>query len=232
VKLRAAGADTLPGWPIRLGDTSGKMRVAGRLVPLMRTAHDTQERQIASAGFARLLARLGGDPDGAAEYERLRLTLERFFDWNGASTPDECADEVLDRLARKLEADVVIENIRAFALGVARLVLLEWRRRPVSLSLDDRPEAAAVSASPAQESDADAALRNCFDRCLAGLPAESRTVVLEYYVAERRAKIDNRRRLARMFGISESALRNRVQRVRDRLERCVHRCAGCERSGR
>ena len=56
------------------------------------------------------------------------------------------------------------------------------------------------------------------------------------YVAERRAKIDNRRRLAQIFGFSESALRNRVQRVRDRLERCVqgvhNGCRGDRNRGR
>ena len=35
---------------------------------------------------------------------------------------------------------------------------------------------------------------------------------------------DNRRRLALSLGLSESALRNRVQRVRNRLERCVQTC--------
>jgi DNA-directed RNA polymerase specialized sigma24 family protein len=201
-------------------------------VPLMRTSQTTEELRTGSRGFARLLARSSGDPNRAAEYERLRLTLEKFFDWNGASTPDECADEVLDRIARTLEAGVIIDDVRAFAVGLARLVVIEWRRRPVPPSLDDRSGTADVPGAPAVDSEPDGALRTCFDRCLAALPAESRRIVLEYYVAARRAKIDNRRRLAQMFGISDSALRDRVQRVRDRLERCVHTCAGGELSGR
>ena len=114
--------------------------------------------------------------------------------------------------------------MRSYTLGIARFVLLEWQRRPATVSGADRREIADLSAPPLSLEDEDEPLRACFDRCLSALPDDSRTLVLEYYVAERRAKIDNRRRLAQTFGVSESALRNRVQRVRDRLERCVHTC--------
>jgi DNA-directed RNA polymerase specialized sigma24 family protein len=177
-----------------------------------------------SSGFARLLARL--DPDqhhAAAEYERLRRTLERFFDWNCAWPPDECADETLDRLVLKLATGTEIEDVRAYAHGIARLVLFEWRRRPAPVRMGERGEDRLPAAAPAEEAEGEA-LTACFERCLGALSVESRTLVLEYYVAERRAKIDNRRRLARTLGLSESALRNRVQRVRDRLERCVQAC--------
>ena len=42
---------------------------------------------------------------------------------------------------------------------------------------------------------------------------------------ERSAKITNRRQMASMLGVTESALRNRVQRLRDRLEDCMQGCA-------
>jgi RNA polymerase sigma factor (sigma-70 family) len=185
----------------------------------------TDNRLLTPKGFSRLLARLGDDSDvAAAQYERLRATLQKFFDWHGAWPPEECADETLDRLARKL-GDVEIANPWSYALGIARLVLLEWQRRPATLSSDGHPEIADRPAlgTPHDETE-DELFRTCFDRCLAALPPDSRTLVLEYYVAERQAKIDNRRRLAKTFGVSESALRNRVQRVRNRLERCVETC--------
>ena len=207
---------------VALRRPSGKIRVSGSFNGLMRNRPTTDERRLTSTGFNRLLARLGPDRDeAAAQYERLRAALEKFFDWHGAWPPEECADETLDRLTRKLETEIEIVDVRTYALGIARLVLLEWQRRPATLSSADRPELADLSVPVSLE---DEPLRACFDRCLAALPADSRTLVLEYYVAERRAKIDNRRRLAQTFGVSESALRNRVQRVRDRLERCVHTC--------
>ena len=175
-------------------------------------------------GLSRLLSRL--DPDSARaaeEYQSLRRALEKFFDWRGAWPPEECADETLDRLGAKLESDVEIHDVRSYAYGIARLVLFEWHRRPAVVSIDDHPRAARLAA-PAPEADEDDPVEECFTRCLAQLPADGRSLVLHYYLSERRAKINNRRRLAQTCGITESALRNRVQRLRDRLERCVHSC--------
>jgi DNA-directed RNA polymerase specialized sigma24 family protein len=181
---------------------------------------------MSATGYGRLLARLDADPDrAAAAYEQLRHALEKYFDWHGAWPPEECADETLDRLLRKID-EVEVQDVRKYARGIARLVLLEWQRRPAAVSLTDDPDLANVVATVPEPEDPP--LRDCFDRCLAELPAESRELVLQYYVAERRAKIDIRRGLARTLNISESALRNRVQRVRDRLERCVHTCAAAE----
>src|SRR5262245_25213379 len=48
------------------------------------------------AGFARLLTRLDADADRAADaYEHLRRALERYFEWHGAWSADECADETI-----------------------------------------------------------------------------------------------------------------------------------------
>jgi DNA-directed RNA polymerase specialized sigma24 family protein len=181
-------------------------------------------RSVSAAGFARLLARLGADEDtSAAEYERLRLTLVKFFDWRGAWPPDECADETLDRLAAKLEADTGIDDVRAYAHGIARLVLLERLRRQVQApSLEDADLSslrALSSPEPIRP------LQSCFECCLDSLPAETRTLVLDYYAAEGRTKIDNRRRLARSLGITDNALRSRILRLRERLERCARSCA-------
>ena len=182
-------------------------------------------RTITAAGLERLLLRLDPDVDRAAlEYEQLRRTLVRFFDWRGGWPPDECADETLDRLARKLQ-DVVVDNIRQYARGIARLVLLERRRHLVaSLTDADANLAAARAATPADGPDDAERLRDCFDRCLDGFPDSSRALVIDYYAEERTGKIVNRRRLASTLGLSDNALRSRVQRLRDRLEQCVHEC--------
>jgi DNA-directed RNA polymerase specialized sigma24 family protein len=207
----------------RTRDSRGKMPVSEALVLPMRNRPITVGRQAASSGFTRLLARLHSDPDQAAtEYERLRHALEKFFDWHCAWPPEECADETLDRLVIKLATDVRVDDVRAYARGIARLVLLEWRRRPAPISMDESRDYPA--ASLAVEEDDDQALSSCFERCLSALSDDTRSLVLDYYVDERGAKIDNRRRLARSLGLSESALRNRVQRVRKRLERCVQTC--------
>ncbi len=60
--------------------------------------------ELTASSLARLLTRLDSDTDrAAAAYEALRETLIKFFDWKGARFPDECTDDALDRLARKLD---------------------------------------------------------------------------------------------------------------------------------
>jgi DNA-directed RNA polymerase specialized sigma24 family protein len=183
-------------------------------------------RAITAEGLARLLRRLGDDPDRAGvAYERLRRTLIKFFDWRGAWAPDECADETLDRLAEKLAVDTQIDDIARYAHGVARLVLLERLRRQAQDPLGAAVEEADFSAFPSiPPGHADEALHQCFEQCLAGLAADSRTLVLEYYVGVGRTKIEHRRTLARSLGLSDNALRSRVQRLRDRVEQCVESC--------
>jgi DNA-directed RNA polymerase specialized sigma24 family protein len=187
----------------------------------MGTHRNSRARRTASAGFARLLARFDPNPDrAAAEYERLRITLERFFDWRGAWPPDECADETLDRLARKLEATIV-EDVRHYAHGIARLVLLERRRGPTMTSIEGHPDVITVPPTVAAEDDR---LHECLDHCLSQFPEDSRSRLFRYYEGDGLARIESRRRLAVALGVSDNALRSRVQRLRDRLELCVQAC--------
>lgn len=176
---------------------------------------------LTAAGLSRLLGRLHPDRDTAAhEYERLHRALVRFFDWRGASSPEECADATIDRVARRLEEGVTIDDLASYARGVARLVLLERLRAPVLVPLDPQ----AGMADLASATDPGEVLHDCFDSCLGALPPDSRSLVVQYYQGERRAKIVQRRGLASTLGLSDNALRSRVQRIRDRLEACVHAC--------
>ncbi|HWW88894.1 MAG TPA: hypothetical protein VNZ26_35120 [Vicinamibacterales bacterium] len=179
------------------------------------------ESSISAAGLERLLTRLDADAERAgAEYERLRRALIRFFDWRGASAPEECADETLDRLAKKL-ADTVVQNLNSYARGIARLVLLEHQRRP-DVSASRVIDWAKLRARPPE--DETSGLRECLDRCLTTLSGEGRTLLLRYYEGERSEKIANRQDLAESHGLSENALRCRVHRLRDRLEACLRSC--------
>jgi DNA-directed RNA polymerase specialized sigma24 family protein len=67
-------------------------------------------------------------------------------------------------------------------------------------------------------------VRRCFDGCLASLPEDSQALVLRYYDLEGRARIEARRALAVTLGLTDNALRIRVQRLRDRLEGCLGTC--------
>ena len=179
-------------------------------------------RGLTAGAFTSLLSRLDPDVERAGfAYEHLRRALVSFFTWRGAATPDECADETLDRLAVRLSEGVAVEDVARFAHGIARMVLLEHWRRPDArgVPMAARPEAAAT----AEDDPDDGALADCLDRCLDALAAESRALILEYYAGKGRSRIEARKRMARELGVSESALRNRMQRVRDEVERCIGR---------
>ena len=175
-----------------------------------------------------LLGYLGPDPDTAGRaFEDLRRGLVRFFDWRGVHVPEECADICLDRLAKRILEGEQVVSVPAFTFALARLVLLEYGRRPDTrtVSLDDAPESVlAVAASRSSP------WLDCLEAELAALPAAGRELILRYYTRERRAKIDDRAALARELGITVAALRNRAQRLRDRLERAVSACVATSQS--
>lgn len=198
--------------------------VSNRAASNMSHVRAPRSRSISPEAFARLLRRLDPDPDrAAAEYERLRRGLEKFFDWRGSPSPEECADETLDRLVERLGAEGVVEDVRRFAHGIARLVLLENRRYQARMPTAEYADLSRLPMTPAAGTSDQ--MQACFEACLARLPGEARTLVLDYYVAEGQARIDNRQRLAKRAGLSHTALRSRVHRLRDRLERCTNQCA-------
>ena len=178
---------------------------------------------LSRAALASFLACLDEDPERAGEkYESLRLMLIKFFHWRGAHFPEECADEAINRVIRKIDEGETIQDIPTFCHGVARLVFLERLKSPESgrVGLEDLSPATLV-APAAEEWDE---RQECLDRCLKQLPLESRQLILQYYSDQKREKINNRLALAERLGVPLNALRSRAQRIRDRLEECVNRC--------
>jgi DNA-directed RNA polymerase specialized sigma24 family protein len=188
-----------------------------------RSSVSNPEWTLTEESFARLLACLAPDAEQAGElYSKLHLKLVKFFDWHGAPFPEECADETLNRVARKVDSGEEIRDLTSYCQGVARLVLLETLRHPDNkkVNLD---ELVSVAARDPEIEELDAR-RQCFANCLGELPAESQRLILAYYRDEKRDKIDNRLALAKELCIPLNALRSRAQRVRKKVEECVHRC--------
>ncbi len=196
----------------------------------MSTTPTTRARwELTAEAFAKLLAGFDANPERAAtEYESLRLALVKFFDWQGTFFSEELADETFNRVARKLDEGVELRDAASYCHGVARLVLLESRKRPENRRAEF-DEATNIAALPEQlEMLSENERRKCFDRCLAELPVENRRLVLSYYQHDKRQKIDGRQAMADQLGLPLNALRSRVQRIRDRLEQCVRRCLARE----
>ena len=182
-----------------------------------------KEWVLTSEAFGKLLARLDPDPEAAGEeYETLRRMLVRFFEWRGASFPEELADETLNRVTRKIDQGLEIKDLSGYCYGVARLLYLETSKSPDSRRATVGDLEAVVAPQP--EAIADEPRLRCFERCLQSLPADSRLLITEYYQHEQRAKIAGRKELAVRLGIPINALRSRATRIRDRLENCVNDC--------
>jgi DNA-directed RNA polymerase specialized sigma24 family protein len=176
--------------------------------------------ELTQEAFAKFLACLDPDPACAAEkYEALREALVKFLDWRGALFPDELVDETFNRVTRKLEEGETIRDMPTYCHGVARLVFLQSLEHPDNKRVG--LEELSMVAIP--EPDVTDVRRECLDHCLRRLPSENRELIIEYYRKEGRQKSDYRVSMAERLGIPPSALRSRVQRIRDKLERCVMR---------
>jgi DNA-directed RNA polymerase specialized sigma24 family protein len=179
--------------------------------------------QLTETAFERLLAALAEDRATAGEkYLLLRKNLVRFFESRGFSVGDDAADEVLNRLARKLEFGEIIENVNTYALGIARMLALELRKSLLHKTSDEIPEIAAAPFD-AEAGEKEQKLK-CLENCLGELSAENREIIVGYYRGEKREKIENRTRLAENLKIPQNALRNRAVRLRDKLEFCITDC--------
>lgn len=178
--------------------------------------------ELTGAAFAKLLARLDADQEHAgARYEALRLALVKFFDWQGVALAEDLADETLNRVTRKLDEGERLRDVPAYCHGIARLVLLEYRKSAAQRRVDI--EEITPVAAPVEGNEPDTR-RGCLAACLRDLPVESRQLILRYYQDDKGQRIDARAAQATQLGIPLNALRSRAQRIRDRLEQCVKRC--------
>ena len=178
---------------------------------------------LTEAAFNKLLQCLDADRQRAAErYEQLHRKLEKFFEVHRSAAAEELADETINRVTRKLEEGVAIQNIGSYSIGVARMLLKESLKEQNRRSeLRDVPSEAPVELEYSNESEAQLI---CLDGCLEELPAETRSLVMKYYQLRKQVNIDHRKELAEELGIPMNALRIRVHRIRMQLEECVVRC--------
>jgi RNA polymerase sigma factor (sigma-70 family) len=174
----------------------------------------------------KLLARLDADRERAGEeYEHLRRTLVSFFEWRGSLFPEDQADETINRAARKLVEGEQIHDLYGYCYGVARRVWLETApERSKEIKGRIEPDQLRYHPPPAEAQQEKERRIECFEQCLRQLPAESQALIIQYYQAEKRAKIESRAELARRLGIALNALRVRAYRLRAQLDECIQRC--------
>jgi DNA-directed RNA polymerase specialized sigma24 family protein len=182
--------------------------------------------------FHRLLDWLdeGGNSEGKT-YLQMRKRLVAYFDRKNCLTPDELADETLNRVTRRLEEEGAIETDTPakYCYTIARFVFMEYlRRSPTNVPLLDDARRQSVGSNPAALTPEDKreAMHDCLERCTGKLETANRNIIIRYYIGKERTKIENRRALADELGITMNALSIRACRIRDVLEDCVRQCLG------
>ena len=174
------------------------------------------------------------EDSGGEKYLEMRRRLVSYFDRKNCISPDELADETLNRVARRLEEEGSIEGASPahYCYIVAKFIFLEYLRRNerTQVGIDATSPLPDPSLSPSvileqrREDENEEKRLNCLEQCLKGLELQNRELIIRYYQGDQRAKIDNRRALASAAGITMNALGIRVCRIRDKLETCVCRC--------
>lgn len=182
----------------------------------------------------RLLALFDADRERAGEkYALMWSKLERFFRIRGCSLPEELADEVMNRVARRVYEgeEIRLETFAEYFYGFAHNVLREFQRRPETAfsSLDSLVPSEQPSHNPndlaqlaSDKLDTEYRL-GCLESCAGKLPPETRALIVSYY-QEEGVKIASRRNLAESMGIPINALRIRAHRIRAKLEKCIKNC--------
>ncbi|HEV2717603.1 MAG TPA: hypothetical protein VGU64_20210, partial [Terriglobales bacterium] len=135
----------------------------------------------------------------------------------GCQTPEDLADETIDRVARRVKdiENTYVGDKAIYFLGVMNNVHHEYLKRPLVTG----PVEVFTESTDAKEQ-----THVCLERCLEKLSTNSRALIEQYYSAEKRAKIRLRQRIAGELGITAGVLRLRALRIRQKLQTCIEQC--------
>jgi DNA-directed RNA polymerase specialized sigma24 family protein len=173
--------------------------------------------------FDKLLVAFDVDREQAGQkYLQIRNNLTRFFEWRGCSFPEDHADETINRMAKRVAEGEAILNHSGYAMGVARLLLLEinkgrQREQSALAEIGSAPDVYV----PADDRES---RLTCLRSCLQTLSPDNRELIIQYYQGEKGEKIENRKKLLARLGVPVNTLRMRALRLRERLQMCVEDC--------
>jgi DNA-directed RNA polymerase specialized sigma24 family protein len=176
------------------------------------------KKEITQDKFKAFLHWLSPEKDKAGEeYERLRFRLTTFFATRNCRFPEDLADETINRVIIKT-VEIAVENKLAFFYGVAKNVFLESLRKEKNhVNIDD----IEIAAKPVEPKFAD----KCLDKCLSELSLENRTLIIDYFSESKSAKITLREKISDKLGITQTNLRMKIVRIKQKLKKCLVECA-------
>jgi RNA polymerase sigma factor (sigma-70 family) len=183
---------------------------------------------ITKENFDALLDWLDINREAAGQkYEKIRQRLIRIFVCRGCFEAEELADTTINRVMIKLPQIVgkYIGEPTLYFYGVADKIHLEWLRKQKKVKHLELTETDNYAESePESESEYE-----CLEDCLKKLSTSERSLIVNYYSEEKKAKIELRRRLASELKITVNALQVKTCRIRAGLQECVQNCVSAKR---
>jgi RNA polymerase sigma factor (sigma-70 family) len=177
--------------------------------------------------FDRLLKWLDPDPEKAAQiYEKIRKNMIKLFSKRGCHLSEDLADEAFNSVMRRLRnaPDGIPGSQAAYLTAVAKNLYLKYiAKAGVEDPIDPNHPRYSSGSSNHPDGFSDRAFE-CLEKCLSKLEPENRSLILDYYREEKRAKIDGRAKIAEKYGLTLNALRIRTHRIRDRLHQWLDEC--------
>jgi DNA-directed RNA polymerase specialized sigma24 family protein len=175
--------------------------------------------------FDATLAWLDSDREVAGgKYETIRVRLIKIFVCRGCANAEELADETINRVVSKVQE--IISNWQGdpalYFYKVAQNIYREWWRQ-MSRQVDGPVDAPATPPIVVNEAEYE-----CLEQCLRELDDLERSLVIDYYQSQGRAKIDQHKKMAAEMGIAVNALRIRAHRIRRQLKKCVVACLAAQ----
>ena len=172
---------------------------------------------LSQEAFDALLDWLDSDREQAGiKYEEIRRRLIMIFTGRGCVDAEDLADETINRVIQRLSTikDEFTGDPTRYFFGVANFIYMEhMRKKPPQPSPFPPPDSNQIEIE-----------YRCLEHCIDSLSQENRYLLLQYYGADGRSKIDQRRQLSEELGIAPNALRIRAYRIRQGLQECVEKC--------
>jgi RNA polymerase sigma factor (sigma-70 family) len=179
-----------------------------------------RERDPTTEELQQLLAWL---ESAGLKYETIHFRLIRFFIFRRCVDAETLADEVMNRVAVRIEK--VVETykypIHCF-LGFAEKVYREYLRDRLRQSDIEPP----VPSPPNNKSELERKEKEdaCLTRCMEELSLAEANLFRRYFQYEKSAKIRARKKLAVELRLTANALRIKAHRIRRRLRQCMVDC--------
>jgi RNA polymerase sigma factor (sigma-70 family) len=169
---------------------------------------------------------LNSAPDlAASEYKGLRQSLISFFKRRGCADAEGLADRTIERVVHLLPrfGSELPTHPQRYCIGVARYIYKEYLRDEVSRNGGELSDLSPLAFDPAL-AEAKETMDRCLNSCLQKLNKKKRETFIRYYLVDSKEKSTFHQTMAEQMGISLTALRLQILRIKEKLRDCITEC--------